>query len=104
MHILEESVIAYDTTSNNFAEIMENSIAINKKHEDFIKTKINEFQLFEVLLTKTCTLVDTQFVQLVIDQKEVLTQNNSALKELNKLFKDKGDLIESKVRAAANKV
>ena len=104
MTILEESIIGYDETSTNFSDIMEKSISVVKRQEEFLKTKIDNIQAYDILFTKLNTFVDSQLVTFVNDHKKVLTENNVVLKELNKLFKYKFDQIESKVRAASDKI
>jgi tRNA G10 N-methylase Trm11 len=104
MTILEESIIRYDETSTNFSDIMEKSISVVKRQEEFLKTKIDNIQAYDILFTKLNTFVDSQLVTFVNDHKKVLTENNVVLKELNKLFKYKFDQIESKVRAASDKI
>ena len=104
MMILEESIIGYDETSTNFIDIMEKSISVVKRQEEFLKTKIDNIQAYDILFTKLNTFVDSQLVTFVNDHKKVLTENNVVLKELNKLFKYKFDQIESKVRAASDKI
>lgn len=83
---------------------MEKSISVVKRQEEFLKTKIDNIQAYDILFTKLNTFVDSQLVTFVNDHKKVLTENNVVLKELNKLFKYKFDQIESKVRAASDKI
>jgi hypothetical protein len=86
MTILEESIIGYDETSTNFSDIMEKSISVVKRQEEFLKTKIDNIQAYDILFTKLNTFVDSQLVTFVNDHKKVLTENNVVLKELNKLL------------------
>jgi len=103
MAILEESIISYDNTSQNFNEIMEKSFEVNKKQEEFISKKLDTLTVLESQVSELQSILKCQFIPQLDDHKTVLSQNHIIVKEMTKLFKERMGCVEDKIKALTNK-